>query len=93
MNSGPTINILPQKHRSRFFWLLVVVFLIALPSLIFYTTGYRLSFENEETTIVTTGGIYVTNDKLDVSVYIDEKEVDRPRLFRSAYYIQNIQVL
>ena len=92
MNSGPTINILPQKHRSRFFWLLVVVFLIALPSLIFYTTGYRLSFENEETTIVTTGGIYVTNDKLDVSVYIDEKEVDRPRLFRSAYYIQNIQV-
>lgn len=92
MPTEPTINILPYKHRSRFFWVLVVVFLIALPSLIFYTTGYRLSFENEETSIVPTGGVYVTTDKLDVAVYLDEKEVDRPRLFRSAYYIQNIQV-
>ena len=92
MNTEPSINILPYKHRSRFFWVLVVVFLITLPSLIFYTTGYRLSFENEETSIVTTGGVYVTTDKLDVAVYMDELEVERPRLFRSAYYIQNIQV-
>lgn len=92
MNNEPKIDILPYKHRSRFFWMLVLVFAIALPALIFYTTGNRISFENEETTIVTTGGIYVTTDKLDVDVYLDEEQVDRPRLFRSAYYIQNIQV-
>ena len=90
MNNEPQIQILPYKHRSRFFWLLVVVFVIALPSLIFYTTGYRLSFENEETSIVTTGGMYVTTDNLEVDVYLDEEQVERPRLFRSAYYIQNI---
>lgn len=90
MTTEPQINILPYKHRSRFFWVLVVIFLITLPSLIFYTTGYRLSFENEETTIVTTGGMYVTTDNLNVDVYLDEEQVERPRLFRSAYYIQNI---
>jgi len=87
----PAINVLPHKHRSRFFWLLVVVFMVALPSLIFYTTGYRLSFENEETTIVTTGGMYVTTDNLEVDVYMNEEKVEKPRLFRSAYYIQNIE--
>jgi hypothetical protein len=70
--------------------MLVLVFAITLPSLIFYTTGYRLSFENEETSIVTTGGMYVTTDNLEVDVYLDEEQVERPRLFRSAYYIQNI---
>jgi hypothetical protein len=90
MPNEPQIQSLPHKHRSRFFWILVVIFLIALPALIFYTTGYRLSFENEETSIVTTGGMYVTTDNLEVDVYLNEEEVERPRLFRSAYYIQNI---
>lgn len=90
MTHEPKIQILPQKHRSIFFWILVVVFLITLPSLIFYTTGYRLSFENQETSIVTTGGMYITTDNLEVDVYLDEEQVERPRLFRSAYYIQNI---
>lgn len=90
MNTEPQINILPYKNRARFFWFLVVIFLVTLPSLIFYTTGYRLSFENEETSIITTGGMYVTTDNLKVDVYLDEEQVERPRLFRSAYYIQNI---
>ena len=90
MTNEPQIQILPPKHRSIFFWILVVIFLITLPSLIFYTTGYRLSFENEETSIVTTGGMYVTTDNLEVDVYLNNEQVERPRLFRSAYYIQNI---
>ena len=90
MTHEPQIHILPPKHRSIFFWFLVLIFLVTLPSLIFYTTGYRLSFENEETSIVTTGGMYVTTDNLEVDVYLDEGQVERPRLFRSAYYIQNI---
>lgn len=59
---------------------------------IFYTSGYRLSFEDEGTKVVTTGGIYITTDELEVQVYLDEVQVERPRLFRSAYYIQNIEV-
>ena len=72
------------------FWFLVVVFLVTLPTLIFYTTGYRLNFNEEEATIVTTGGMYVTTDNLGVEVFLDEEQIERPRLFRSAYYIQNI---
>ena len=90
MPSEPQIESLSHNHRKRFFWFLVLIFLVALPALIFYTTGYRLSFENEETSIVTTGGMYITTDNLEVDVYLDDEQVDRPRLFRSAYYIQNI---
>lgn len=87
----PEIKTLSYKKRQSFFVLLFIVFIIALPTFIFYTSGYRLSFENEETTIVTTGGLYITTDNLDVEVYMDEVKVDKPRLFRSAYYIQNLE--
>lgn len=86
----PLVKELAYKHRQRFFFALVAVFLLSLPALIFYTTGYRLSFENDETAIVSTGGIYVTASNLDIDVYLDGEQVEQPRLFRSAYYIQNI---
>ncbi len=87
----PEIKSLSYESRKGFFLVLVAVFLVALPAFIFYTSGYRLSFENQETSIVTTGGIYITADNLGVDVYLDEEKVDKPRLFRSAYYIQNIE--
>lgn len=87
----PEIKGLSERSRYAFFVVLLVVFLITLPIFIFYTSGYRLSFDNEVTSIVTTGGIYITTDNLDVDVYLDDERVDRPRLFRSAYYIQNIE--
>ncbi|MCA9354210.1 MAG: hypothetical protein KC877_01690 [Candidatus Kaiserbacteria bacterium] len=87
----PQIGELSYKRRQGLFFVLVLVFLFTLPVLIFYTTGYRLSFDNEETTIVTVGGMYVTTDVLDVDVYLDEELVEQPRFFRSAYYIQNIE--
>lgn len=87
----PEIKSLSYKKRQSFFLVLLLIFIIALPTFIFYTSGYRLSFEDEQTTIVTTGGIYITTDNLEVDVYMDEEWVERPRLFRSAYYIQNLQ--
>ena len=87
----PDIKGLSKRSRTAFFWTLLLVFLIALPAFIFYSSGYRLSFDDDNTTIVTTGGIYITTENLDVDVYLDEERVERPRLFRSAYYIQNIE--
>lgn len=83
---------MPYQRRSRFFQALLLIFIISLPVFIFYTSGYRLSFEDEGTKVVTTGGIYITTDELEVDVYLDEERVERPRLFRSAYYVQNIEV-
>lgn len=91
MPNEPQIEILSLKRRNRLFFLLVFVFLVSLPVMIFYTTGYRLNFDNKETSIVTTGGMYITTDNLEVDVYLDEEQVSKPRLFRSAYYIQNIE--
>src|SRR5690606_7408875 len=91
MDDGPQIKMMPYKNRSRFFLVLFALFMILLPIFIFYTTGYRLNFDTEGYTVVTTGGIYVTTDELDVDVHIDEEQIERPRLFRSAYYIQNIE--
>ena len=91
MPNEPQIETLSYEKRSVFFWVLFIIFLVALPSLIFYTTGYRLSFENEETSIVSTGGMYITTDNLEVEVYIDGNKEDKPRLFRSAYYIQDVE--
>jgi hypothetical protein len=90
MPKEPEIKMMSYQSRTRFFKVLLLVFLISLPIFIFYTTGYRLSFEEEGATVVTTGGLYVTTDELEVDVYLDEELVERPRLFRSAYYIQNI---
>jgi len=91
MEHEPQIKLLPYKRRRSFFFVLLLIFLIALPTFIFYTSGYRLNFGEESTTIVTTGGIYITNDNLEVDVYLDGEQVEKPRLFRSAYYIQNIE--
>lgn len=87
----PEIKTLSYKKRRSFFFVLLAIFVVSLPVFIFYTSGYRISFENEETTIVTTGGIYITTDNLDVEVFLDDVRVERPRLFRNAYYIQNIE--
>ena len=90
MTPQPEIKMMSKTRRDTLFKVLFGIFLVALPFFIFYTTGYRISFEDEGARVVTTGGIYVTTDELDVDVYLDEDQVDRPRLFRSAYYIQNI---
>ncbi|MEK7639469.1 MAG: hypothetical protein AAB388_04895 [Patescibacteria group bacterium] len=91
MPSEPQIKLLPYKKRQQFFGLLLVIFVVALPTLIFYTTGHRLNLSDPLSKIITTGGMYVTTNDLNVDVYLDEKQFERPRLFRSAYYIQNIE--
>jgi hypothetical protein len=91
MDTEPQIKLLPYKRRRSFFFVLLFIFVVSFPIFLFYTSGYRLSFSDEETTIVTTGGIYITNDNLEVDVYLDDEQVEKPRLFRSAYYIQNIE--
>lgn len=90
MPDKPQIETLSLKHRNRLFFLLLVVFLIALPAMIFYMTGYRLDLASEDKTIVTTGGIYITVDNPDMDVYLDGEQVERLRFFRNAYYIQNV---
>lgn len=91
MTSEPQIEILSSSKRKRFFLGLCVLFAFLLPTMIFYTSGYRINLDDTENRIVTTGGLYITTDNLDVDVYLNDEQVRRPRLFRSAYYIQDVE--
>jgi hypothetical protein len=90
MTSEPQIKSLSKKYRTWLFVSLFLVFIITLPAMIFYTTGYRLNFSEEESRVVTTGGISITADS-EFDVYIDDKREDGRRFFGQNYYIQDIE--
>ena len=62
---------LPYKKRRRTFGLLVLIFVIAIPLLYLYATGYRFDLERP-TNLVSTGGIYVAVEHADSDVFIDD---------------------
>ncbi len=80
---------LPYKTRRRTFLFLLTIFVCSLPFLYLYATGYRFDF-NRPTNIVGTGGIYVAAERSGASIYIDNELVRETRVFRTAFYAQNL---
>jgi hypothetical protein len=68
----------------------LVIFVIAMPSLWFYTTGYRFDLSGDERNIVGVGGLYISSDAQGVEFFVDEAQVTNYRIFRKAAYIQNL---
>jgi len=90
MTPAPDVQPFPYNRRRYLFIFLFLIFLVALPSFMFYAIGYRFDFSGEIRNIISTGGIYVTAQNNDVDIYLDEKLVSDVRIFRSASYIQNL---
>jgi len=90
MPARPTVEPLPRAHRRFVFWSFLAVFLIAMPALWFYTTGYRFDWNSKERSIVGVGGLYISTDSPDVEFYVDEVQVTKFRIFRQASYIQDL---
>lgn len=90
MPAEPQIRHLSYRHRLCFFWALVVVFIVLLPILIFYTTGYRLVFTEAEPEIVTTGGLYLSVPASAATILVDDEPVTGRQFLSAARYIQNI---
>jgi hypothetical protein len=83
---------LPYKNRRRTFGLLLFIFIVAIPVLYLYATGYRFDFERP-TNLVSTGGIYVAVEHAGTDVFIDnELARGSARTFRRAIYAQNLDV-
>jgi hypothetical protein len=80
---------LPYKTRQRTFGLLLLVFVISLPFLYLYATGYRYDIE-KPTNLVSTGGIYVAVELGGANIYIDDELVRETRTFRKAFYAQSL---
>lgn len=81
---------LPQKTRHRVFLSLVFVFVIAIPFLYMYATGYRFDIQ-KPTTLVSTGGMYIGVDRLGAEIFIDNALMRETRTFRKAFYAQGLE--
>jgi hypothetical protein len=89
MDTHIHVKPLPYKTRQRTFGLLILVFLVSLPFLYLYATGYRLDYR-KPTNLVSTGGIYLAVNQEDVEIYIDDVLSRELRSFRKAYYAQSL---
>jgi len=81
---------LSLRKRKIVFGLLVLLFIVALPFLYLYATGYRLDL-NATDTFVSTGGLYVAADRTGAEIYIDDELVRETRAFRRAFYAQGLE--
>lgn len=88
MEDSPLVRPLPYTHRSYFFYTLATIFIVSLPFLFLYATGYRFTFK--EGAIVGTGGIYVAAERTGAEIYIDNELVRETRVFRRAFYAQSL---
>lgn len=91
MNDHISVEPLPYKTRKRTFILLVVLFVVVLPFLYLYATGYRFDFQ-KPTQLISTGGLYLAVERTGAEIYMDNELVRETRTFRKAFYAQNIDV-
>jgi len=89
MEQHTSIEPLPRARRLFIFGGLFTLFVLSLPALFLYATGYRFTF-GDDVSFVRTGGIYVSADRSGAEIYIDEELVRETRTFRKAFYAQGI---
>jgi hypothetical protein len=89
MDRGIQVQPLPYKTRQKTFLLLVLTFLVSLPFLYLYATGYRFDF-SKPTNLVSTGGIYIAVERTGADIFVDGALVRETRTFRKAFYAQNL---
>lgn len=88
--SSITVQPLPRGRRRLVFLTLFLFFVVAVPMFVFYATGYRYNFLDPTATITATGGMYITVAAKDGVVHLNEEPVNDLRVFRKAFYIQNL---
>lgn len=84
------ITTLSRRHRRIYVEILVTVFIVAVPLLFLYATGYRFdsfSFAG----LTKTGGIYVGAEEADTEIYLNNELVHETGTFRRAFYIQDLK--
>jgi len=84
------VHPLPYQKRQRTFFFLFAIFVISLPFLYLYATGYRFDLEDPNA-LVKTGGMYVAAERTGAEIYIDDELVRETRVFRTAFYAQNLE--
>ncbi len=66
------------------------LFVVLVPLLVLYATGYRFNLFNIEGTFRVVGGLYITTDVEDANIVMNDEPVEDVRIFQRAAYIQNV---
>ncbi len=92
MNDPQTeyLSPLTRKHRSAFFYLLFLVFVLVVPVIVFYASGYRYTIGAEESRVQMTGGMYIGTLDDESVIEINGSPVQHTRFFRRATYVQGL---
>lgn len=90
MEPTPHIQPLSRRHRTIIFTLSVLLFVTAVPLMVFYAIGYRFDFTDDVTNIRAVGGLYISAPVDETEIYLDEELIDDFRIFQRAAYIQNV---
>jgi len=83
------IKPLTKSHRKYTFLLLLAIFICAIPLLYLYATGYRFDLWGDKN-FVASGGIFISAERSGAEIYIDQELVRETRVFRRAFYAQNL---
>ncbi len=79
---------LSRTRRRLYFGGLLLIFLIAVPILFLYATGYRFGGFN---TLVKTGGMYIGAERAGAQIYIDDTLIRETGTFRRAFFVQDLE--
>lgn len=82
------ISPLSPARRTFYFRLSITIFVIAVPVLFLYATGYR--FEGI-TGLVKTGGMYVSAERSGAEIHVNGELVRETGTFRRAFFVQDLE--
>lgn len=80
----------PIHRKKRFFIALIfiILFIVLIPVIVLYSTGYRLG---EDFALTSTGGMYVFYPESGAEVYLDGELSDQTSLFERGIFIDDLE--
>lgn len=78
---------MPLKKRRLYFFFFLAVFFLAIPVLMLYTSGYRLSSSFR---LVKTGGIYISAPGTGAEIYVNNQLEKTTNLIQRDFFRQNL---
>ena len=82
------MELMTKRDRTVIFLICIFLFVLIAPSVIFYSQGYRVNFEQKK--IVQTGGFYFKVMPSRAEIYLNGKLKKSTSMITSAAYIENL---
>lgn len=77
-----------KRTRTILFWICLFLFLIAAPSMVLYSQGYRIDFDARK--ITQTGGLFLKTSPKQAEIYINGELEDKTDFLFGSVLIENL---